>query len=141
MILTRLLLLLFLFLFFLRLCFFLLRLLLLWLLLWLLLLVRFLALLILLLLRALLLLLLFSVRFHLPRVLRRPIRTIHIRILIVRAVVPVVRPNVRVGDPILWIRRVGLNILVIAVRLRAVCWLRRRRPVFTIGPIPRTRLP
>src|SRR5437667_10127077 len=110
MILTRLLLLLFLFLFFLRLCFFLLRLLLLGLLL----LVRFLALLILLLLRALLLLLLFSVRFHLPRVLRRPIRTIHIRILIVRAVVPFVGPVAR-------IRRVGLNILVIVVRLRPVC--------------------
>ena len=116
MILTRLLLLLFLFFFFLRLCFFLLHLLLLWLLLrlGLLLLVRFLALLILLLLRALLLLLRFSVRFHLPRVLRRPVRTIHIRILIVRAVVPFVGPVAR-------IRRVGLNILVIVVRLRPVC--------------------
>src|SRR5437667_6607637 len=122
MILTRLLLLLFLFFFFLRLCFFLLHLLLLWLLLrlGLLLLVRFLALLILLLLRALLLLLLFSVRFHLPRALRWPIRTIHIRILIVRAVVPFV-------GAIVGIRRVGLNILVITVRLRPVCGLGRRR--------------
>src|SRR5437899_7433894 len=55
-----------------------------------------------------------SVGFDLPWTLRRPVRTIHVRILNVRTVVPFVRSVAR-------IRRVGLNILVIAVRLRTVC--------------------